>query len=239
MRSRIIAALVCAMCLAAATTNVAAHEFTYTRPMVLDTRLDHCLNWGRDCGQAAADKFCQMRAYAQARDWRTEPAAETYVIGARKHCRDPRPWSSDHRACLGFEAITCTSDRLTFANSNQFCIYNNLGYRQLYARVDYFHPLGSGSHIFTISKGNRQRLNLSGPAHYCVADTYGGVQLGCDGRYGPLQRCEQYTSQGQGQSGGNRPAPVTDCYWGGPGRTNCICGPQRTTDFWCAMNDAP
>lgn len=85
----------------AASAPLEARTFAY--PMQNLYRLNHCLNWQRDCGQAAAVAWCKAQGFAQAVDWRVEEDIgayfPTFVLGEKKVCA--------LATCDGFEEITC------------------------------------------------------------------------------------------------------------------------------------
>lgn len=89
--------------LASSTPDRAKDEQTYIKPRWQDERLDWCLNWGTDCGKAAADNFCKRRRFTGARDFEPDPnigrSEPTRVSGTNQVCNQP--------FCTGFKAITC------------------------------------------------------------------------------------------------------------------------------------
>lgn len=80
-----------------------AQDRTYAKPMYQDLRLDFCLQWGQNCGQPAADAFCQRRRFTGAKQFRAErvgPARATRLIGTGQVC-------ANQAYCTGFDFITC------------------------------------------------------------------------------------------------------------------------------------
>jgi len=80
-----------------------AQDRTYHKPRYQDQRLDWCLEWGQNCGKAAADAFCQRRRFTGASQFRAErvgPAQATRLIGTNQIC-------ANQTFCTGFEFITC------------------------------------------------------------------------------------------------------------------------------------
>ena len=71
---------------------------TFHEPMIKGYRLDLCLHWGRECGQAAAEA-CDGHVV----EWKTAPdigaSSPTYVMGDDKVCTE--------NFCDGFKFITC------------------------------------------------------------------------------------------------------------------------------------
>src|SRR5438309_8514781 len=46
---------------------------TFDKPTVESYRLDWCLNWGEQCGEAAAHAWCQYMHYGKASRWAEAP----------------------------------------------------------------------------------------------------------------------------------------------------------------------
>ena len=82
---------------------VFADEVTFNKPKLGSYRLDWCYKWGVQCGEVAADKFCQQKGYdgasvfAEAVDIGVD--TQTRVLGTGQVCADP--------SCDGFKFITC------------------------------------------------------------------------------------------------------------------------------------
>jgi hypothetical protein len=73
----------------------------FPNPTLDGKRLDLCLVWGNQCGQAAADAFCKLQVFDAAASFIIAKAVgPTVVFTGRQICNDPR--------CDGFESITCT-----------------------------------------------------------------------------------------------------------------------------------
>ena len=87
---------------------------TYEKPRYMDDRLDWCLNWGFNCGKAAATAFCHRRRFENVTAFEPEligPSAPTRLMGSDQVCNGDN--------CTGFAYITCSGpismDRV-FAN---------------------------------------------------------------------------------------------------------------------------
>jgi PKD repeat protein len=82
------------------TSDQAAH---FDDPMFGGYRVDLCLTWGTDCGQPAADAFCEAEGYAQAQsftiDYGLGELSPTSPIASTEVC--------DQAYCDGFASITC------------------------------------------------------------------------------------------------------------------------------------
>lgn len=75
----------------------------FSTPSVEGRRLDLCLVWGGQCGQPAADAFCQAQGFDAASAWEPEndigAATPTIVLTGGAVC--------SHPDCDGFRTITC------------------------------------------------------------------------------------------------------------------------------------
>ncbi|HYB55721.1 MAG TPA: TIR domain-containing protein [Alphaproteobacteria bacterium] len=72
----------------------------FDNPMVDGVALDHCRSWARDCGQPAADAFCQSQGFAAAIDFTRQPhAPPTRVISSGQVCNGAN--------CARITAVTC------------------------------------------------------------------------------------------------------------------------------------
>ena len=89
-----------------------AQDRRYDRPTFLGQRVDWCTTWGAQCGQRAADVFCNTRLRYRARDFRIQfDVGPTRLVGSYQICGFP--------GCDGFEYIVCTDpipSRVVFAN---------------------------------------------------------------------------------------------------------------------------
>jgi hypothetical protein len=68
-------------------------------PSVNYVRVDQCLHWGTECGQPAADYYCQTNGFSTARSFQTEQVSPTWVQGNNMKCDAP--------SCVGFREIVC------------------------------------------------------------------------------------------------------------------------------------
>ncbi len=75
----------------------------FNKPMYRGHRVDICLHWSQSCQKPAADRFCQINGFRQARTWKIAYdigyMTPTYVIGDDKTC--------GIRGCDGFDIIEC------------------------------------------------------------------------------------------------------------------------------------
>ena len=76
---------------------------TFSNPSVGGNRLDACLHWGVECGQAAANEFCKTKGFTGAKSF-----AYAYDIGAQT----PTLVMGDNKVCNaascdGFASIAC------------------------------------------------------------------------------------------------------------------------------------
>jgi hypothetical protein len=100
MRLKFMVALPALMLLAGAAQAV---EQDFVKPKVGIFRLDWCKVWGGQCGQPAADKFCQTKGFVHSTNFEEAvdigAATPTVVIDTGQQCGDP--------SCDGFTFITC------------------------------------------------------------------------------------------------------------------------------------
>ena len=71
----LLAASIAVLSLLSPAAPARAQDSVYARPTFLGQRLDWCTTWGAQCGQRAADVFCNTRLRYRARDFQVEPAA--------------------------------------------------------------------------------------------------------------------------------------------------------------------
>lgn len=77
---------------------------TYEKPRYMDDRLDWCLNFGYNCGEAAARAFCNRRRFEDVKAFEAEllgRSAQTRLMGTDEVC------NADF--CTGFAYITCSN----------------------------------------------------------------------------------------------------------------------------------
>jgi len=94
------------MCLSLAATAALA-ELTatakspkYAGPKGGKDRLDQCFTLGKNCGQAAADKYCEIHGYQKAKGFETEKASPTQTLVGQR-CTGS--------VCVAFKSITCST----------------------------------------------------------------------------------------------------------------------------------
>ena len=84
----------------------------FANPTIKGMRLDICRNWGRACGQPAADLFCREVGFERAVFWQPAPPPaigirpinrQTLVFGDGRVCKGPN--------CTGFSVIRCAISR--------------------------------------------------------------------------------------------------------------------------------
>jgi hypothetical protein len=81
-----------------------AQDVRHAKPKWGEHRLDWCLNWARNCGEAAAQAWCQAMGYDKATHWKKTnnigSQSPTVIMREKKICRK--------KACDGFTEITCS-----------------------------------------------------------------------------------------------------------------------------------
>jgi hypothetical protein len=83
-------------------TAFAGTEYkTINQPQWKGHLLDWCLTWATDCGQPAADKFCQSSGYDASKTFSkwNDAGQATRLIGSNQVCDEP--------TCDSFKAIQC------------------------------------------------------------------------------------------------------------------------------------
>ena len=61
-------------------------------------RLDQCFTLGKNCGQSAANKYCEIHGYQKAKSFETEKASPTQTLVGQR-CTGS--------VCVAFKSITC------------------------------------------------------------------------------------------------------------------------------------
>lgn len=85
-----------------------AAEQTFAKPKQGPYRVDWCYQWGTQCGQPAADRFCQSKSFVKANDFEQAvnigSLTPTIVQATGQICNGPE--------CDGFTYITCVKPNL-------------------------------------------------------------------------------------------------------------------------------
>ncbi|HON78359.1 MAG TPA: hypothetical protein PK544_07705 [Spirochaetota bacterium] len=72
----------------------------YDRPMINGIRLDWCRDYATDCGDKAADIFCQSKGHSRSLKWETEDGGgRTIIISDNEICRGSH--------CTAFKYVIC------------------------------------------------------------------------------------------------------------------------------------
>lgn len=72
----------------------------YDRPTINGVRVDWCLDYATDCGDKAADRFCQSKGHARSLKWETEDGGgRTIIISDSEICRGGH--------CTAFKYVIC------------------------------------------------------------------------------------------------------------------------------------
>jgi len=99
-----IAAITVCLSLAAtgaiAELTATATRPTYDGPKPGNDRLDQCFMLGKNCGQDAAEKYCQIQGYEKAKTFQTEKASPTQTLVGQR-CTGS--------ICVAFKSITCST----------------------------------------------------------------------------------------------------------------------------------
>ena len=86
---------------AMADLTATADKPMYQGPKPGKHRLDQCWMLGKNCGQQAADKYCQINGYQKAKSYQTEKATPTQTL-VGENCTGS--------VCVAFKSITCATD---------------------------------------------------------------------------------------------------------------------------------
>ena len=73
---------------------------TYDGPKGGNARLDQCFTLGKNCGDTAANKYCEMRGYQKAKAFTIEKVSPTQTMHGEK---------CSGSVCVAFKSITCTT----------------------------------------------------------------------------------------------------------------------------------
>jgi hypothetical protein len=99
-----ISAISISLCLAAtaamADLTATAKNPKYAGAKPGKDRLDQCFTLGKNCGQAAADKYCEINGYQKAKSFETEKASPTQTLVGQR-CTGS--------VCVAFKSITCVT----------------------------------------------------------------------------------------------------------------------------------
>lgn len=102
MKRFLMLALFSMMC-ALAVSGAHAEDKTFAKPKQGPYRVDWCYQWANQCGQPAADRFCQSKGFVHAidlvEDVNIGALTPTIVQGNGQVCNGPQ--------CDGFTYITC------------------------------------------------------------------------------------------------------------------------------------
>lgn len=75
---------------------------TFLNPKLRGFPVDHCLSFGQQCDQPAADFFCRSQGFAKAVGFAVQVFTDTELLtGSRSHC------SSNPPGCGAFTSVTC------------------------------------------------------------------------------------------------------------------------------------
>jgi hypothetical protein len=96
--SAMVACLAVIATAASAELTGTAERPRYDGPKPGNDRLDNCWMLGKNCGQEAADKYCQIQGYQRAKRFQVENASPTQTLVGQR-C------TGSH--CIAFKSITC------------------------------------------------------------------------------------------------------------------------------------
>jgi hypothetical protein len=99
--SAMAACLTVVAAVANAEVTATANRPKYDGPKAGNDRLDNCWMLAKNCGQEAADKYCQINGYQRAKRFDTEPASPTQTLVGQR-CTGSN--------CRAFKFITCTTN---------------------------------------------------------------------------------------------------------------------------------
>ena len=80
--------------------NASVDRPKYAGPKGGNARLDQCFSLGKNCGQTAANKYCEMFGYQRAKSFTTEHASATQTMHGEK---------CSGSVCVAFKEINCTT----------------------------------------------------------------------------------------------------------------------------------
>lgn len=78
--------------LALSSTAGSAQYMNFPHPLVSNRDVGHCLSPRRDCGQPAADQFCQDQGYQRATDFRYRSTLSALLLRTKQICTIRQAW---------------------------------------------------------------------------------------------------------------------------------------------------
>ena len=85
----------------------------FNKPTINKYRLDWCKSWGKNCGKAAADAFCKLHEFSEAKSFMKDehPGVPTKVFSGGQIC--------DDNTCASFTYINCQKTVTALDNSDE------------------------------------------------------------------------------------------------------------------------
>lgn len=91
---------------AGSSSSGASRQSVFENPSENGTPLDHCLGYGRQCNNDAADAFCTSKGFARSSAFTLgAPVAKTYIVADHIYCDFQPPHEP---VCQPFGSITCS-----------------------------------------------------------------------------------------------------------------------------------
>jgi hypothetical protein len=141
----------------------------FDRPEVNGVALDWCVTWGTDCGQAAADRYCQTQGYGRSIGYLSYAPGRTYVPGDGRTC--------EGHLCGGLLRVECDMPVGQDGGGAAKVDFRNFLFSAPFEWIDNGRSLGT---IAFMSDGSARATWIDVPQRWAV-DPNGDLMIHVDG----------------------------------------------------------